>query len=376
MTLVHTKPHLSAAKVRISMLQRTRFKRDAYKLWCTRTPEHTLRYQNVELHNIADTVEQDGQPGFTTTRYPAAILPEINPGARNNAAHGSGCEVRGMLPPDGEARITLQTTDTNVVPPVVTVYHGSFSGQAIHVGPDPVTITIKPPDRFDVMQQISAQQSLPFDPRLARVCFPPIHPVRVLSIEGDLTYPPDDATPDRALLCYGSSITHGAHAISPRGTYAAQCAWRLGYDLINLGVGGSARMDAAIADHIAARDDWDVATFEMGINVRDWPVEQFHETTAHFVQTVAAARPDKPIFCIDLFTYFGDFETPPDHATRFRDVVRQIVDETDGANVHYVDGRTILDDPTGLQTDMVHPNDNGMLKMGHALANVIRNTIG
>lgn len=37
----------------------------------------------------------------------------------------------------------------------------------------------------------------------------------------------------------------------------------------------------------------------------------------------------------------------------------------------YIDGRTILTDPTGLRTDLVHPNDEGMQEMGLNLASLI-----
>lgn len=335
-----------------------------------------LKYHNVELHNVCDIVEDPGKPGFRTSRYPLAIHDRINEGAKNNSFHGTAVEIRGMLPPGGEARITLETLDTNCVPPVVMVYHGGLSSQAVHLPMQPTTITITEPAKLALIESVAGKHDLGFDPRLVRVCLPPIHPVRIISIEGDLTYPQPGATPDRTMLSYGSSITHGAHAISPRGTYAAQCAWRLGCDLINLGVGGSARMDAAIAEHIAARDDWDFATFEMGINVRSiWSSEQLHEKVDYFVGAIAAAKPDKHLFCIDLFTNDQDFVDKQEWGVGFRRVVAEIAAKHNPDRVHYVDGRTILTDPTGLQVDLVHPNDNGMIEMGENLAAVIEQAL-
>jgi hypothetical protein len=267
--------------------------------------------------------------------------------------------------------VVLQVLDSNIVPPIALVYHGSFCGQSVHVTPEPTTITIRTPAKMELIEKISAERKLPFDPRLVRVCLPAIHPVRVVRIEGDLTYPTPDATPRNRLLCYGSSITHGAHAISPMSTYASQCARRLGYDLINLGSGGSARMDPAVAEHIASRDDWDVATLEMGINVRDWDREPFYDAVDRFVSTIVAARPDKDVFCIDLFTCDSDFKPDDTRVPMLRAVVKEIAAKFDTRRVIYVDGRTILRDPSGLQIDLVHPSDNGMLEMGHELAAVI-----
>lgn len=335
-----------------------------------------MKYANVELHNVCDIVEEAGVAGFTTLRLPRSILENINPNARKMATHGSGCEIRGMLPDGGQARIVLQTLDNNVVPPIVSVYHGSFSGQAVVVGREPTTITINYPQKMDLMLRAAESHQLPFDPRLVRVCLPPIHPVRVISIEGDLTYPTPRATPARTLLCYGSSITHGAHAIPPQGTYAAQCARLLGFDLINLGVGGSAQMDDAIADHIAGRTDWNAATFEMGINVRQWPLEKFRAAVDNFVSKIVTAHPDKHVFCIDLFTNDDDFRDQPNFGIGFRDAVKQIAGKFNSPRVHHVDGRDILRNPGGLQVDMVHPNDNGMFEMGSNLAALIRRQVG
>lgn len=335
-----------------------------------------MKYANVELHNVCDVVEEPGIAGFNTLRLPTNILDQINVNARKMVTHGSGCEIRGMLPEGGQARITLQTLDNNVVPPIVSVYHGAFSGQAVSIGREPMTITVSYPRNMDLMLRAGDKCALSFDPRLVRVCLPPIHPVRIISIEGDLTYPAPQSGPAKTLLCYGSSITHGAHAIPPLGTYAAQCARLLGYDLINLGVGGSAQMDDAIAQHIASRTDWHTATFEMGINVRQWPLDKFHAAVAHFVSTIASAHPDKHLFCIDLFTNDDDFRDQPKFAIGFRDAVKQIAGKFNSPRVHYVDGRDILRDPGGLQVDMVHPNDNGMFEMGSNLAALIGRKLG
>ncbi len=331
-----------------------------------------MKYGNIELHNVCDIVEEPGKEGFTTLRYPRGILEQINEGARRMATHGSGIEIRGMLPPGGEARVALQTLDNNVVPPVVTVYHGCFSGQAVAIGREPTSITVKQHANADVMERLTAERRLPFDSRLVRVCLPPIHPVRILRIEGDLTYPAPGSTPAGKMLCYGSSITHGAHAISPQGTYASHCARLLGYDLINLGVGGSAQMDPAIAQHIAARTDWDLAVLEMGINVLGWPFEKFEQAVDRFVRTIVAAQLDKPVFCIDLFTCAGDFKPDAPKAPGFRRIVKEVVQKINSDRVIHFDGRDILRNLGGLQVDLVHPNDNGMFEMGTNLAEVIR----
>ena len=200
-----------------------------------------------------------------------------------------------------------------------------------------------------------------------------MHSCRLVSVSGDVTPPHPNQTPDTTLLTYGSSITHGAHAIPPSGTYAAQTSKHLGMDLINLGFGGSAHMEIGMAEHIAARTDWDVATLEMGINVGNWDTEHFRDTVESFVRTIATAHPKKWIFCIDVFTFSKDFNPKQESHKGFREAVRDVVRTVGMPRVIHVDGRDILQNPAGLRLDLVHPSDRGMTEMGRRLADTIAN---
>jgi hypothetical protein len=330
-----------------------------------------VKYKNVELHNVCDIIEDD-EVGFAVSRLPLDVRENVNQGARNNSLHSAGCEIRGMLKEGGKAKIVLQSPDDNVYPPIATIFHGCFRRViSKRIAEEPTEIEIDVPNHIELMTRIAADKNMPFDPHLVRVRLPSIHPCRVISIEGDLTYPTPESTPSSTMLSYGSSITHGAHAIPPEGTYTAQCARQLGCDLINLGFGGSAHMDKAIAHHIASRDDWDFATFEMGINVRSWEPERFRDAVDYFVSTIASAHPDKHIFCIDLFTNNCDFMDNPKEGVGFRDIVKDIAAKQKSDKVIYVDGRSVLSEPSGLSIDLVHPTDDGMSDMGRNLADII-----
>lgn len=330
-----------------------------------------VRLGNAVLHNACDLVVEEGRPGRGLLRLPREVSEQVNDGAKRMARHGAGCEIRALLAEGGAARVVLQCEDDNVVPPIVTVYHGCFRSQVVHLEPSPTEIRIRHPERLGAMASATAGHELPFDPRLVRICLPNIHPCRILSVEGDLCPPPAGSTPATTLLSYGSSITHGASAALPEGSYPAQCARRLGCDLINLGFGGAAQMDPPIARHIAGRNDWDIATLEMGINVRSWPLAKFRAAVQQFVDTIANAHPDKLILCIDLFTWVEDLRADPGQALGFREAVAQVVAERGSPRIVHVDGRTILTDPAGLGVDLVHPTDAGMAEMGRRLAEEI-----
>jgi hypothetical protein len=99
--------------------------------------DYGMRFGNVELHNVCDLIEGDGKPGFGVSRLPKGIRGQINKGASNRSMLGAGCEIRGVLPEGGQARIVLQEIDSNTTPPVVTVCHGCFCGQSVFVAKKP-----------------------------------------------------------------------------------------------------------------------------------------------------------------------------------------------------------------------------------------------
>lgn len=333
-----------------------------------------MKYQNVHLHNVWDLIPQEDGKEFSITRLPLEIHDKINQGAKNMSFLGSACEIRGVLKHGGEARFILKAMDDNVVPPTALVYRGEFLERAIALAIGENTeIVVKDTINQKTMENLATKNQHAFHPKMIRVLLPPIHPVRVVRIEGDLSLPKAKHLPEKTLLCYGSSITHGASAVSPSGTYAAQCARLMGMDLIDLGLGGAAQMDMPIAKHIAKRKDWNMATLEMGINVRNWPVDQFQTAVEAFVETIVASHPKKYVFCIDQFTNNWDLSKENlAKAKAFRKVVRKLVEKINSKYVFHIDGRKLLRDPRGLWTDLVHPHDHGMHEMGSRLASHIK----
>src|SRR5690606_38413608 len=86
-------------------------------------------------------------------------------------------------------------------------------------------------------------------------------------VSGEGIRPPEAADlPKLKMLAYGTSITQGAHATREHLTYASLTARRLGADLYNLGTGGSAFCENAMADHIADRNDWNLAVLCLSVN--------------------------------------------------------------------------------------------------------------
>ncbi len=325
-------------------------------------------YKGVELYNVQELLDDQRGDGVGCTRIPNVLRLQINDSAQLHARFTSGCELRFVLK-SHRATIVLSSPERRAI---VEVYQGCFRTAWHIVDAAPTEIVITQPANIDELARVTAEEGLPFDARLTRVVLPWHSPSRIIDIQGCFELPRGEQTPSMTLLCYGSSITQGAHTIGATGTYAARLAQHLGVDLINLGFGGGAHLERQIADYVAGRTDWDLATLEMGINlVMHIDVEEFARRVGYFVPTIARAHPDKWVFCIDLFTCRHDYGELGKKAASFRRIVRDVVTDLKMPRLVYVNGRDLLTSLCGLTPDLTHPSARGMEEIARNLSAVI-----
>ena len=323
---------------------------------------------NVQLHNIAEFFPAADGAGWGVCRVPLALRAQLNENAQANATQATGCELRFNLLSES-ARITLEMTER---PAIAEVYNGPFLTAWHAVGTSPTEIVVTQPARLVQLCAVARERRLPFDPRLVRVVLPWRPPVRLHAVAGEFAPPRAEQAPETRYLAYGSSITHGNSSVGATGMWAQHVARRLGVDLINLGFGGGAHCEAALADYIAARDDWDFATLELGINMVQWlDVDAFAARVDYFVRTVAGAHRDRWVFCIDMFPFYMDFDPTFTQNHAYRAVVRETVARLNLPRLVHVDGRDLLRNPAGLSADLVHPAPAGMEEIGRNLAEYI-----
>jgi lysophospholipase L1-like esterase len=333
-------------------------------------------YENVELYNVAELIAPEEGPGALISRIPDDIRTTLNESAKNNALCASGCEVRFNLE-GAEAKIVLKSDGECPVP--AEILQGSFPVSWHRVGTEPTEITVSHPANLDLLDRLAKEKGLPFDSRLTRVILPHVPNIRLVGVEGETSPPRDGQTPGLKCLCYGSSITHGACATRPTGTYAARTAQLLGADLINLGFGGGAHCESQIADYIAGRTDWDLATLEMGINMYApgrFEIDEFQSRVEYLVEKVARSDPDKWVFCMDMFTFYADYDPGSRRQRAFRKIVKRATQRPQLPRAVYVDGRRLLRLPSGLTFDLVHPAPAGMEEIAQNLSRVIRGKVG
>lgn len=329
----------------------------------------SMHRDGIQFHNVGELRNLDDRDGQLMQRVPESIRTRLE-AAATRMCHPAGVELRFV--PDGPVRVTLSSHRRDSV---VRPFWGPFQAtdDVVTVGPEPRTITLSRPENLDRLDP-SAVAALDYDPRVCRLLLPGEHRgghVHFHGVEGEIRPPEPSELPSKRYLAYGTSITEGEAAMGEPMTYVNQAATRLGVDPLNLGTCGTAYCDEAMAEHIAG-EEWDVATLSLSVNmVGEFSVETFRERAAHMVETVAASHPDSPVVCITILPNARDLVVDHEEGAeceRFREALRSVVAECEHPNVSLVEGRELLPDPSGLATDLVHPGDHAMVRIGENLA--------
>ncbi len=315
-------------------------------------------YENVELYNVDELIEPKDREGKILTRIPNDLRITLNESARSAALYAAGCEIRFRLS-GNSAKVVLKSEEKEPGA-IAEVFQGNFHISQHSISSDATEICLSMPENIEVLDRLSKKENLPFDAKITRVILPFWPSVRLIEISGNVALPENNPIPEKKYLAYGSSITHGAWAIRPTGTYAMRTAQLLGVDLINLGFGGGAHCEKQMADYIAERKDWNFATLELGINMRGGETEEFKKRVEYFIARITESHPDKWIFCIDLFTFLPDFDFSSKKQNEFRQIVENTVKNLNMPKLIYTNGRGILRRVTGLTSDLVHPSPEGM----------------
>ena len=172
-------------------------------------------------------------------------------------------------------------------------------------------------------------------------------------------------------LAYGDSITHGFTASSIDKSYAYLVSKKMGWQLMNLGLGGRASnvSDARVVSSLKA----DVISVLMGVN--DWQgggsLKRYRSNMMGFFDAIRAEQANVPIY------YLTSLWVPPSWNPKgqvadlesYRQVAREIVAERNDANLHLVEGTELIDPNAALfDVTPVHPNDKGFAQMSERLS--------
>ena len=208
------------------------------------------------------------------------------------------------------------------------------------------------------------------------------HEIHLVDVKaGGLRPPRPEELPGLRYLAYGTSITQGMSATGPMLHYPRQVAWRLGADLANFGVAGSAFCEPELADYLASAIPWDFATLCLSVNMYNQGVELRRVPEPRRVHEhrdgAAESREAGALHQRPCRTSADLGAVPADHPGRgpvqaYRDALREVVERSGLPNLHFVSGADLISDVGGLSSDLLHPGDLGMIEIGERLAAHLR----
>ena len=322
-------------------------------------------YQNLDIHGAVELEEVDG--GVMPYRLPRKVWEPVD--LLDHALTPVGIELRFV--PEGEVKLTLSARGNNYA----SVFYGSLqSGEGIQhitIPSTPTTFTFNPPKMKRHTSHVKELYNLPYDDGVVRVLLGNA-PIIVHSIEGPCRPPRADEVPEKTGIFYGSSITQGACLPSNTLLWSRRVADALGCNHYNHGVAGRCRVEREVTDWLAARDDWDFAVLELGINMVDhYDPEDFRGRVRYMLESLHNTHPDAYLFCIDVFCYRGDLFNE-NMAPPFRRILKEEIDRIGSDRLVHIPGLDILPTGAGLVTDIVHPGVEGVIEIAHNLTNVLK----
>ncbi|HBC86348.1 MAG TPA: lysophospholipase [Lentisphaeria bacterium] len=345
-------------------------------------------YRNCQLHNVAETEPFEGG-GVFLRRFPGRIRNVLNPLGQMVSQESAGVELRFIT--DAKSF----TLSVGSLPAFfaqyenhhqdIFIFRGAFfhshhriePGKINHISP----ISLQYVDRFaEIGTEYHAQSG--FSNQVWRVMFGR-YPAIFYGIEtyGSLLRPPEKhETPAVKWLAYGSSITNGASPTVHHNAYIYNAARAAGIDVCNQGLSGSCRCEPEITDYFCSRNDWDIITLEIGVNMRgEFNPESFSERAGNLIHSLCKKHPQDKIAVITIFpnSMTTGFTSMPDSnaATSEMDfcrILRKIVKKSNYPNLFLIEGKDLLVDFGTLSTDLIHPGDYGHLTMGKLLGGKLK----
>ncbi|MCT1524508.1 SGNH/GDSL hydrolase family protein [Sphingobacterium hotanense] len=168
----------------------------------------------------------------------------------------------------------------------------------------------------------------------------------------------------KRVLIYGSSIAQGASASRSGLAYPARLARETGVDFLNLGMGGSAKMEKPVVDMIAS---FDVDAFVLDCVPNSSPTI-VSQRAAYMVETIRKKHPNAPIIVMQsVIRERGYFNLASGERVKHQNEnIKKEVDkllQKGVTNLHFISADDFLGHDHEGTVDGTHPNDLGFDRM-------------
>ena len=162
--------------------------------------------------------------------------------------------------------------------------------------------------------------------------------------------------------------------------YNATAARRLGLDLWNFAMAGRNLWQSEYADYVASVDCFDIVTFMYGMNViPHTPGPEIRKRMRYMLTRLTEKRPERPILGIQTYPCNLDRLIDPEADPYYhpylelKEIFREVMDEfSTRANVHFIPGESLMDDPCGIYCDGLHLSTYAQVLFGIRLAERMR----
>lgn len=177
----------------------------------------------------------------------------------------------------------------------------------------------------------------------------------------------------KPIVCYGTSIMHGACSSRPGMAWTSIMGRALNREVFNFGFSGNGRMEVEVGQFLA---ELDPAVFVIDCLPNMTP-KLVADRTQPLVRQLRKARKDTPILLVEDRTFTNAWFHKPrlaQHEQRrkaLREAFKSL--QTAGTNdLHLLAGDGLLGSDGEGATDGSHPNDLGMVRQAKAVATAIR----
>ena len=193
--------------------------------------------------------------------------------------------------------------------------------------------------------------------------------IRALTLDEGAAVVP--VKPEKTVLIYGDSITHGYDAKQPENSYASILSEYLGANCINKAIGGAVfRPDMAVL-----KDDVKPALITVAYGTNDWSGvnnENLVKNATGFFTALRENYPDAPILMLaPVWRKDWQRERPAVAFRQIPEIFEKIADQI--GNAYVVDCFDFIPhDPANYSPDVLHPNDAGFAYYAKCVIEAIR----
>ncbi|WP_143715713.1 SGNH/GDSL hydrolase family protein [Pedobacter heparinus] len=176
----------------------------------------------------------------------------------------------------------------------------------------------------------------------------------------------------KRIAVYGSSVTQGASASRSGLAYPAMLSRHFGYDFINIGMSGSAKMEPAV---VAMVNDVEADAYLLDC-IPNASVQQIKDRTLNMVVAIQKAHPGKPIILLNSISREQGFVDVKMGAkvlaqNKAVDSIANILLTRHTRDFYFIDVKDFFGDDHEASTDYAHPNDLGNYRFVQKLQPII-----